>query len=150
MKCHEMRIKRRRKKTRIKTEQKKSVSKRQRQQDSKINGFYLLSSRAENNLHRFVHRYSANVTFRFCATVAAAVVPLFCQLDRLELELLHIDLSTQLSARVCSQWKIISASKHSNWIGNTEKCLTCSMENGRRKRHCAQEIEPNQTIYIYK
>lgn len=34
----------------------------------KINGFYLRWSRAENNLHRFVHRYSVNVrALRLCA-----------------------------------------------------------------------------------
>lgn len=55
-------------------------TKRQRQQDPKINGFYLRWSRAENNLHRFVHRYSGSVAFRLCAI--AATLPLDYRFDR--------------------------------------------------------------------
>lgn len=89
----------------------------------KINEYYLHWSRAENNLHRFVHRYSASVLYtqniRLCAIlrcmsvvwvlqrcVCVCLIPLdFADYGRSELALLHIHFSIQLSAHTKKELK---------------------------------------------
>lgn len=105
----------------------------------KINGFYLRWSRAENNLHRFVHRYSVNVrALRLCAICWVCVCVYCCcrvliPLDfapifgRWELALLHIDFSTHrfrqrnlLSAIPTNTRDNNERNKNNEWRRNAE------------------------------